>query len=121
VVGSCPVECVNCPSSSRGTGESSKRMQSAREGSHSFECIPGPIFRIARSAGPAFLETVDAARRFVGTSRDVIHRVYHAGFRRVKTKLWLPNYEKPRSILWPKLDRRITAMHASYRSTSYTS
>jgi hypothetical protein len=50
LIGSCPVECVNCPPSPRGTGDSSKGMRSAREGSHSFDCIPAPIDLRSREA-----------------------------------------------------------------------
>lgn len=73
LIGSCPVECVNCPPSPRGTGDSSKGVRSALEGSHSFECIPAPIdlgSRVAPAQGP--LRLIQSVRKSVGTSQNVI-------------------------------------------------
>ena len=75
-VGIYPVEGVNCPPSSRGTEESSKKMRSARKGSHSFECIPAPIDLGSRAASvQGSHRLIQSARRSIGRSQDVIKTI----------------------------------------------
>jgi hypothetical protein len=77
LIGSCPVECVNCPLSPRGTGDSSKGMRSAREGSHSFECMPAPIDLRSREApAQGSHRLIQSVRKSVGTSQNVIKKSF---------------------------------------------
>jgi hypothetical protein len=75
LIGSCPGECVNCPPSPRGTGDSSKGMRSAREGSHSFESIPAPLDLGSREAGvqrrSCYRPLLESGRTHVGRSQGV--------------------------------------------------